>query len=388
MAPIYLDHAATTPQDPEVRAAQEPWLGASFGNPSARHAGGVRAHEAMDRARAQVARALGARPEGVVFTSGGTEANNLALFGYARGAGRSGGHVLVGPTEHPAVREPAQALAAEGFEVEHLRLDANGELDLEDAARRLRADTVLVSQMLVQNEVGTIYPVARLARLARARAPRARVHVDAVQACGKVACDLGELGVDSLAISAHKLGGPQGSGALVMRQGAEPRPLIVGGGQERGLRSGTQNVAGAVGLGAALERAEAGRAAAREHFESLRQRFLSGLEHVGGARALVTSPRSAPWIVAVALGGAPAEVHMHHLEARGVWVSAGSACQAAKGELSPTYTALGLAPEAARRVLRFSFGRGTTLEEIDAALAALAAVERELEALQGGRAAR
>src|SRR5688572_25294568 len=248
---IYLDHAATTPQDPAVRAAQEPYLGESFGNPSARHAGGVRAAEAMDRARGQLARALGARPEGVVFTSGGTEANNLAVLGLARAAGRRG-HALVGPTEHPAVRGPAAALEEEGFEVERLRLTQGGELDLEDAGQRVRPDTVLVAQMLVQNEVGSIYPVARLAKLARARAPCVRVHVDAVQACGKLPCTLDELGADSIAVSAHKLGGPQGSGALVLRQGVEPRPLLIGGGQERGLRSGTQNVAGAVGLGAAI----------------------------------------------------------------------------------------------------------------------------------------
>jgi cysteine desulfurase len=386
--PIYLDHAATTPEDRAVREVSDPYRGDSFGNPSSRHAGGVRAAEALDRARAQVARALGARPEGVVFTSGGTEANNLAVLGLARAAGKRGGHILLGPTEHPSVRAPAQALAEEGFEVELLRLDGQGELDLEDAARRLRAETVLVAQMLVQNEVGTIHPVARLARLVRARAPRARLHVDAVQACGKLACALDELGVDSLSISAHKLGGPQGSGALVLRQGVEPRPLLLGGGQERGLRSGTQNVAGAVGLGAALERAEASREVALEHFEVLRRRFLFGLEQIPGARALAAGTRTAPWIVAVELAGPPAEVHMHHLESRGVWVSAGSACQAVKGELSPTWAVLGLGTDAARRVLRFSFGRGTTVSEIDAALEALAAVERELTTLQGGRVAR
>ena len=174
----------------------------------------------------------------------------------------------------------------------------------------------------------------------------------------------------------------------MLRQDVEPRPLLLGGGQERGLRSGTQNVAGAVGLAAALERAEISRAAALEQFETLRQRFLAGLERISGARALGAGVRTAPWIVAVELEGPPAEVHMHHLESRGVWVSAGSACQTAKGELSPTLTALGLAPDAARRVLRFSFGRTTTASEIDAALEALAAVERELTTLRGGRVAR
>jgi cysteine desulfurase len=201
MQPIYLDNAATTPLAPEVGEAMRPWLEDAFGNPSSRHALGVRAAEALDEARWSVARALGAGPEGVVFTAGGTEANNLAVLGLARAAGS--GHVLVGPTEHPSVDRAAQALADEGFDVERAALLPGGALDLDDLESKLRADTVLVAQMLANNEVGSVYPLAEVARRVRARAPRAMLHVDAVQGFGKLSVSLGELGADSVALSAH-----------------------------------------------------------------------------------------------------------------------------------------------------------------------------------------
>lgn len=391
MPSVYLDHAATTPVHREVLAAMMPFLSddpdGEFGNPSSRHPAGVRAAEALDRARRAVARVLAARPEGVLFTSGGTEANNLAVFGLARAAGR--GHVLVGAAEHPSVRAPAAALAREGFEVETLRLSASGELDLEHAAARVRPDTVLVAHMLVHNELGSIYPIARLARAVRARAPRARLHVDAVQAVGKLDCALDELGCDSLAISAHKLGGPKGSGALILAEGVALEPLFHGGGQERALRPGTQNVAGAVGLGAAVERAERGRADWNARAAALRARLLAGLGELPGASLLLPegSPAVAS-IVALRLPGAPAEVRMHHLERRGVLTSAGSACQAGKREASPSYAALGLDAEAAREVLRISFAPSTSEAEVERALTALREVEAELAGLAGGKRAR
>jgi cysteine desulfurase len=248
---VYLDHAATTPLDPRVRAAMEPWLGASFGNPSSRHPFGVAAAEALDAARAELARAFAVRASDIVFTSGATEANNLGVIGQARAARRHGRRVLIGATEHPSVREAAESLEREGFAVETLKLAADGSVDLDDLARRAGPDVVVVAHMLVSNEFGTVYPVRELSRTVRARAPNARLHVDAVQAVGKLDCALAELGCDSLALSGHKLHGPQGVGALVLA-GATVEPLQVGGGQERGRRSGTENVAGAVGLAAAV----------------------------------------------------------------------------------------------------------------------------------------
>lgn len=380
--PIHLDHAASTPIDPRVRAAMEPFLGAEFANPSSPHRAGVRAAEALDRARRQVARAVGARPERVVFTSGGTEANNLAVLGLARAA--RGGHVLVGPTEHASVRGPAQALADEGFEVETLPLDGRGALDLEAAARRVRPDTVLVAQMLANNEFGSLYPVAALARAVRARAPGAALHVDAVQALGKVDLSLAELGADALSLSAHKVHGPKGAGALVLARDLPLRPLTFGGGQEGGLRPGTEAVAALVGLGAAAELAEAERGPTVERLCGLRAAFAAGLAAIPGARILEPGTPSQPLlpsIVAFEVPGPPAEVWLHHLDALGVTLGAGSACQARTGHLSPALQALGLPPERARRVLRCSFSRHNGPADIERAVGALAAVARDLEVL-------
>jgi cysteine desulfurase len=377
---IYLDNAATTPLAPEVRAAMEPFLAASFGNPSSRHAMGVSAARAVEEARRRVARLTGAELEGVVFTSGGTEANNLAVLGHARAQAKVGRHVLVGPTEHPCVRGAARALSAEGFELETLRLDAAGGLDLEHALSRLRADTVLVAQMLVNNEFGTIYPLQRLARAVRANAPQALLHVDAVQAVGKVEVGLGELGAHSLALSAHKFHGPKGAGALVLASGVRPRPLVFGGEQEQGLRSGTENVAGIVGLGLAAELVERRLGEARAHFAERRAELGRELLRVRGAELLAPggSEGVAPAICSVLLPGPPAEVWQHHLEARGVYTSVGSACQAKKGGISPALLALGLDERRAKQVLRVSFARETSAAEVRAGMEALRAVAAEL----------
>lgn len=380
MAPVYLDNAATTPLAPEARGAMEPFLNQRFGNPSSRHAMGVEAARAIEEARAGVARACGAAPGGVVFTSGGTEANNLAVLGLARAGARHGRHVLVGATEHPCVRDAAQALSEEGFELEYLRLDERGGLDLEHARGRLRSDTILVAQMLVNNEFGTIYPLARLGRFVRAQAPRAWLHTDAVQAVGKVEVTLAELGVHSLALSAHKFHGPKGAGALVLAEGVRPRPLVFGGDQEGGLRSGTENVAGIVGLGRALDLVEERRTSALATFALRRAEFRAALARLPGAELLTPGPASADAICSVLLPGPPAEVWQHHLEARGVFTSVGSACQAKKGGVSSALLALGFDAARAKRVLRVSFSRETTSEEVRAGIEALCAVAGELEA--------
>jgi cysteine desulfurase len=382
MAPVYLDNAATTPLAPEVRAAMAPFLADGFGNPSSRHAMGVSAAQAVEAARRAVARLTGAETAGVVFTSGGTEANNLAVLGLSRARARLGRHLLIGPTEHPCVRDAARALAEEGFELETMRLDHSGGLDLEDARARLRPDTVLVAQMLVNNEFGTIYPLARLARIVRAVAPQAVLHVDAVQAVGKVEVSLGELGAHSVALSAHKFHGPKGAGALVLASGVRPRPLVFGGEQEQGLRSGTENVPGIVGLGKAAELVERRLAEARARFAERRSELARELARLRGAELLAPggSEGVAPAICSVLLPGPPAEVWQHHLEARGVFTSVGSACQAKKGGISPALLALGLDEKRARQVLRLSFARETTSAEVLAGVDALCAVAGELRA--------
>jgi len=380
MATTYLDHAATTPLDPGVRAAMEPWLGERYGNPSARHELGQAAAGAVDTAREQVAQALGAPVEGLVFTSGATEANNLAVLGLAREARSRGRHILVGASEHPSVRAPAAALAEEGFEVEELGLAPGGRLDLEEATRKLRPDTVLVAQMLVHNEQGTIYPVQELARRVRVAAPHARLHVDAVQALGKLDVRLFELGADSLSVSAHKVHGPMGAGALALAPGVRPRPLSFGGGQEQGLRPGSEAVAALVGFGAAARLAQERREQTLTDCAAVRSILLEAVRSIGGSPLLSEDVPCVPNVLAVRVPGPPAEVWLHHLAEHGVYVGTGSACQTRSKEISPALTALGIDPTGARQVLRLSSTRGSSLEDASRAAEAMHAVAHALEA--------
>jgi len=382
LEPVYLDHAATTPPAPEVRAAMEPWLDSEHGNPSSRHPLGQRAADALESARESVAASVGAQPQGVVFTSGGTEANNLAVLGLARARARLGRHVLIGATEHPSVRAPAEALTAEGFEVEWLRLDSEGRLDLDHAGALLREDTVLVSQMLVNNEVGAVQPVAELAPRLEAAAPRAWLHVDAVQAFGKLDVRMVGLGAHALSLSAHKLHGPKGAGALVLARGVKPRPLVYGGGQEGDLRSGTEAVAACVGFGRAVELAVEARADFQVRAGALRARLLGDASALGLQPVLPAQLEAIPNILALVVPGPPAEVWLHHLAARGVYVGTGSACQSKKGALSPALLAHGLSEDEVRRVLRFSFARTTTDAEVERASSALRSVAQELEGVR------
>ncbi len=382
MQPVYLDNAATTPIAPEVRAVLAPFLEAEFGNPSSRHALGVSAARAIDRARSQVARAVGAESAHVLFTSGGTEANNLAVLGAARARRSRGDAVVLGPSEHPSVWAAGEALREEGFAVRTLRLDANGDLDLEHAQSLLDERVILVAQMLVNNEFGTVYPVRSLARLVRRASPQAHLHVDAVQGLGKVELDLTELGADSLAISAHKIHAPKGSGALVLAGERPLRPLQFGGGQQSALRPGTENVVGIVAFGEAARLADEELEATGRATAAAREALLAGLEGITGARAVEAGSTQISAVQAIELPGAPAEVWQHHLEARGVMTSVGSACQSHSEHVSPALLALGFDPERARRVMRFSFSRYTTPEEIAGALEALLAIAPELEALR------
>ncbi len=377
---IYLDNAATTPLVPEVREAMGRVFHTDFGNPSSRHPLGVTAARTIDAARTRVARFTGADEEGVVFTSGGTEANNLAVLGLARARRSAGNHLIIGPTEHPSVTDSAAALTEEGFELETAPLGADGGIDVEGLVSMLRPTTVLVAQMLVNNEFGTVYDVPRIARLVRANAPRAALHVDAVQGPGKLDLSLGELGAHSLSISGHKVHGPKGSGALILAEGVRPRPLVFGGGQERGIRSGTENVAGIAGFARALELADESLAQARAGMFALRHILAEGLEAISGARLLSPGPPDclSPAIAAVLLPGPPAEVWMHHLETRGVLTSVGSACHAKSSEIPPALLALGLSETEARGVLRVSFSRETTEDEVREACRRLADVAREL----------
>ncbi|MDE0895503.1 MAG: cysteine desulfurase family protein [Planctomycetota bacterium] len=401
---IYLDHAATTRVAEDVAATMMRALGPEYGNPSSRHPLGSSAAASIEEARRAVAGALGTRSEGVLFTSGGTEANNLAVIGFSRALrrgkhGAPSGHILIGPTEHPSIRASAASLVEEGFEVEIMRLtpgDKSGGLDIADAASRLRGDTVLVAQMIVNNEYGTRYDIARLSRAIAARAPEAHLHVDAVQALGKIELDPAGL-VDgsvssSFAVSAHKIHGPKGAGALVLSNAcldAErlPRPIIHGGGQQGDVRPGTENVPGIMGFGTAIGAATRDFAGTTIALVTARKALEAALaEHVPAARVLIpwsdeSTSSMAPQVVSVLVPGAPSEVWLHHLEEVGVFASAGSACQAKKQDLSPALLALGLTTEQARRVLRFSFSSSTTTADCIEAARRMASVAGSLARL-------
>lgn len=380
---IDLDRAATTPLDPDVRAAMEAVSAGAHGNPSARHEMGVAARRVIEEARAAVARAMGAHLDEVVFTSGGTEANNLGVLGHARAQRRHGLHVLVGAAEHSSVAGPVDALQREGFDVERIPLQRDGVVDLARFERLLRPDTVLVAQMVVSNLLGSIAPIARMARLTRARAPQARFHVDAVQGLGKVALSLPELGVDSCSLSAHKIHGPKGTGALVLRSDKRIEPLTYGGGQESGLRPGTENVAGIVGFAHAIQKAVDTRSANEGHLSKARAILADAIAEIPGAR-LIEPERSSlrvPSILAVLLPGPPAEVWLHHLEQAGVLTSVGSACQSRAKSAPAGLVAIGLDAAEARRVLRLSTSCTTTLDDAREAGRRLVATAKTLNEL-------
>ena len=361
MKPIYLDNAASTPVEETVRQAMQPFLQEEYGNPSAQYGAGVRAADALESARRQVQRALFAQDHRVIFTAGGTEANNLAVLGAARK--RGAGTVLTGATEHASVRKPAEAMQEEGRKWGTLPLEKSGALDREAALRLIDKDTTVVAHMLVNNEVGTRYDIAKFFALVRSKAPRAHLHVDCIQALGKLDLDLVDLNADSLSISAHKVHGPKGSGALILRKDARLVPLVYGGPHELGLRAGTENVAGIVGLAEAVDLAVQNQSAFKASSKACRDELERGLLQIPGFQTHRT-PESVDSIVSVQVPGAPGQVWQHHLEALGVEVGIGSACQAKSGEISPALKALGMADEYVKQVLRVSFSRKSTPAEV------------------------
>jgi cysteine desulfurase len=378
MRRVYLDHNATTPLDPRVFDAMAPVLRDTFGNASSIHWFGQQARAALDQARADVAALLGATPAEIVFTGGGTEADNLALRGLAGAAREPRRKVLYSAAEHHAVLHTARALAEEGWPVEAVRIQENGLLDLEDLAARLDEGTAVVAVMLANNETGVVQQVADVVRLARERG--ALVHCDAVQAAGKIPVDVRALDVDTLAISAHKMYGPKGVGALYVKRNTRMRAWLRGGSQERNRRAGTENVAGIVGLGraAALARTELPEDAAR--VAQLRDALEARLVRDAGARRNGEGPR-VPNTANLSFDGADAESLLMALDLAGVAVSTGAACAAGAVEPSHVLRAMGLRPERVQASLRLSLGRFTTAEDVEhAAGLVVQAVERQRQA--------
>lgn len=377
MERIYLDYAATAPMRPEVIEAMR--APEDCANPSSLHAEGRRARTIVDDARARIAAILRCKPSEIVFTSGGTEADNFAIAGAARAGRARGRHIVASAIEHHAVLRTLDALRDEGAEVTLVGVDANGVIDPNIFAAALRSDTVAASVMYANNEIGTIQPVRALADAAHAR--KVPFVCDAVQAAGALPLDTGALGVDALALSAHKFGGPKGIGALYVRDGTPLSPLIHGGGQERGRRSGTENVAAIAGFAMALELAERERDAYCRATASLRDRLEAALaKSLPDARINGKTAPRLPNVSSITLPGIPVEPLLIALDLEGIAASAGSAC--ATGSLEPSHVIAALYGRAAgtAATLRFSLGRSTTAAEIDrlaAILPRLAALQRE-----------
>jgi cysteine desulfurase len=362
---IYLDNSATTPVDPRVVKAMEPWHAQAFGNPSSLHTLGRQARDAVETARAQVAALLGARPREIVFTASGTEADNLAL---AAADGASGsGHLVTSAIEHPAILETARALERRGVAVTHVPVDADGLVDPAVVRDSMKPRTRMVSIMAANNVIGAIQPVTEIGRAAREAG--ALFHTDAVQAVGKTPFNLAEQPIDLLSLSAHKLHGPKGVGALYVRDGVTLSPIIHGGGQERGLRSATENVAGIVGFGVAAELAAAEMADDNVRLTALRERLIAGiLSACPQAYVIGHRQRRLPGHVCLGFAGQEGEAIrlLLALDEAGIMASTGSACSASHAA-EPSYVlrALGFDPFRARGALRLTLGRFNTEAEVD-----------------------
>lgn len=375
---IYLDHAATTPADPEVVAAMLPYFSAKFGNPSSIYQMGQDARAAIDIARDAVSRVLGCDASEIIFTSGATESDNLAVRGVAwaarlrQPAGSPSPHVVTTAIEHHAILSAAEALHRQGFAVTFVPPDTNGLVAPADVEAAIRPETCLVSVMYANNETGAIQPIAEIAAIARARG--IPFHTDAVQAAGSLALGVDALGVDLLSLSAHKFYGPKGVGLLYVRRGTPIDFQQIGGGQEQGRRGGTENVPGIVGLGLALQRADAWRSAYNDHCAGLRGRLMAGVleafpeSHVNGPQDFNCR---LPNNLNVSIPGVQGETILLSLDVQGIAASAGSACTTGNTEPSHVLRAMGLSDERCREALRFTVGRGNDEAQIDEAIDAI-----------------
>jgi cysteine desulfurase len=367
MMKIYFDHNATTPVAPEVLAAMLPYFCEEYGNASSIHTFGQRGRGAVEQARESVAALLGARPAEIMFSSGGTESNNLAIFGVVGAASGDRKHVITSAIEHSAVLDPCEALERRGVAVTVLPVDREGIVNPEDVRRAIRPETVLITIMLANNELGTIEPIEEIGKIAAETG--VMLHTDAVQAAGKAMIDVARLGAHLLSISAHKLYGPKGVGALYVRKGTRLKPLMYGGHSERDRRPGTENVSGIAGLGKAAELAMSRLDEERRRIAALRDRLEKGLlERVPYARVNGSRANRLPNTTNLTFPFVEGEAMVIALDLKGIACSTGAACSSGAVRPSHVLTAIGLAPEDARATLRFSLGHQTTNQEIDYAL--------------------
>ena len=364
--PIYLDYNGTTPHDPEVIAAMRPFLETEFGNPSSSHWYGIRPKRAVEAARRQVAGLLNSQPQEIFFTSGGTESNNHAIKGMARALKEKGRHLITTTVEHPAVLEVCRHLEHEGFDTTRVAVDETGMVNVDEIKAAIRPDTILISVMHANNEVGTIQPIAEIAALSRGKG--IVMHTDAAQSMGKIATDVQALGVDLLSVAGHKLYAPKGIGALFVRDGLLPQKFCHGADQEMGWRAGTENVLEIVGLGKACEMADRSLDHTQTHLKAMRDRLHQGLaDRLGGIRLNGHSEKRLPNTLSLSFKGLEANRILEEIGLE-VAASAGAACHSDTVTLSHVLEAMQVPVAWAKGTVRFSTGRMTTAEEIDRAV--------------------
>lgn len=372
----YLDNSATTRCSDRACQLMVDLLTRDYGNPSSLHMKGIEAERFVETAKKKIAKTLRVSEKEIIFTSGGTESNNLAIIGAAMANRRAGNHIITTSIEHASVENPMEFLKEQGFEITYLSVDENGIISLEELEEAVTEQTILVSMMQVNNEIGAIEPVAEAAELIKKKNPATLIHVDAIQSYGKMYIYPKKLGIDMLSVSGHKIHGPKGSGFLWVKEKTKLKPLILGGGQQKGMRSGTENVPAIAGLGEAAEEIYENLNEKRAHLYGLKQRFIDGIEKLEGTHVNgKTGEDSAPHIVSVSFEGIRSEVLLHSLEDRGIYVSSGSACSsnnhAGKQKGSKTLRNIHLKENLLDSTLRFSFSVHTTEEEIDYALEVL-----------------
>lgn len=372
MMEVYFDNSATTKCYEAVREIVCRTMTEDYGNPSAMHRKGVEAEQYLKDAKASIARLMKVNEKEILFTSGGTESNNLALIGGVMANKRKGNHIITTAVEHPAVGQPVEYLESLGFEVTILPVDERGVVLLDALEEALRPDTIMVSTMYVNNEVGSVMPIEKIAKLVHEKSPKALYHVDAIQAFGKYRIYPKKLGIDLLSVSGHKIHGPKGVGFLYINEKVRIEPQILGGGQQGGMRSGTDNVPGIAGLGVAAEEIYRNFDANVEHMYQLKEYMAKGLSQIENVKINGMELREgAPQILSVSFMGIRSEVLLHTLEDRGIYVSAGSACSSHKRKASGTLTAMGLSPEQKESTVRLSFCEENTFEEVDYCLEVL-----------------
>lgn len=377
---IYMDHSATSPVDPEVFEAMKPYFVDSFGNASTLYSMGRDARKAMESAREKVASLLGAKPEEIIFTSGGTESDNIAIKGTAYRLKNKGNHIITSAIEHPAVRETCNYLEKNGFEVTYLPVYEEGIVKLSDLEDAITDKTILITIMHANNEIGTIQPIAEIGKIAREKG--IYFHTDAVQAVGKIPINVTEMNIDMLSLSAHKLYGPKGIGALYIRKGVRIEPILHGGGHERNLRPGTENVSGIVGLGKACELAEKNMLEDAKYITNLRDKLIDGvLDSVEQSYLNGHRTKRLPNNVNFRFTGIEGESLVLHLDSKGIAASTGSACSSKKLEPSHVLMAIGLKEVDAHGSLRLTLGKENTEEDVDHAIESIKEVVGTLRKL-------